>query len=64
MSMSHTYNPAKPIATLMKGRPDETQSWQSIAVYSRHEYQEYRAKGWKPTNEFMRSVDRARDKDN
>jgi hypothetical protein len=63
MALSHTYNPAKPFATLMKGRPDETDSWQQIAVYSRQEYQEYRAKGWKPTNEFMASVDRARVRD-
>lgn len=61
-TISNTYNPSKPYATLTKGRPDEPESWQSIAVYSKAEEQEWRSKGWKPTAEFMRSVDRARER--
>lgn len=58
--MNHTVNRAKPYAMLMKGRPDESLSHQSIAVYSPQEQAEYRAKGWKPAREFMEMVHRAR----
>jgi hypothetical protein len=32
-------------------------------VYSKDELVEYRAKGWKPSREFMESADRARRRD-
>lgn len=48
----------------MKGRPDEPDSWQALAVYSKEEEQEFRGKGWKPSKEFMASADRARKRDN
>lgn len=47
----------------MKGRPDEPESWQAIAVYSKEEELEWRGKGWKPEKVFMESADRARRKD-
>lgn len=62
--ISHNYNPTKPYATLMKGRYDEPDSWQSIAVYSKEEEKEFLAKGFKPTLAFMSNVDRARGRDN
>lgn len=62
-SISHTYNPKRPIAILMRGRPEEPDSWQSIGVYSQHELQEFRAKGWQPDRAFMERADRARRKD-
>jgi hypothetical protein len=62
-TINHTYNPTKPYAELMKGRPEESASWQSIAVYSRAEYDEFRGRGWKPAREFMNSADRARRRD-
>ena len=63
MAIHHTFNPKRPYAMLMKGRPDESLSWQSIGVYSKAEYDEYRAKGWKPAQDFMERADRARRKD-
>ena len=62
-NLSHTYNPKKPLAMLMRGRPDESDSWQSIGVYSTAELAEYRAKGWQPSKTFMERADRARRKD-
>ena len=60
MVITHTFNPAKPYAMLMKGRPEESLSHQSLAVYSQTEYQQARAKGWKPAHVFLEMVDRAR----
>lgn len=60
MSIDSTFRPGKPYAMLMKGRPDESLSHQNLGVYSKSEYDEYRAKGWKPAREFMEMVDRAR----
>lgn len=60
---SHTYNPRAPYKILMKGRPDEPSSWQSIAVYSHEEYREFRQRGWKVDREFMEMADRARRRD-
>lgn len=62
-SIAHTYNPQKPYAELMRGRPDEPDSWQSIGVYSKAEHDEFRAKGWQPARTFMERADRARRKD-
>jgi hypothetical protein len=62
-SISTNFNPKKPIAILMRGRPDEPDSWQSIGVYSHQELQEFRAKGWQPDRAFMERADRARRKD-
>ena len=53
----------KVYAILMKGRPDESDSHQSLAVYSKDEYDRYRSRGWKPAREFHEMVDRARRKD-
>jgi hypothetical protein len=50
--MDRTYNPNKPFAILMNGRPEDPDSHQSIAVYTPEEHQEYRKKGWKPAKEF------------
>lgn len=61
--MEHTYSTRKPYAILMKGRPDEADSHQSIGVYDADELRVYRARGWKPAREFMEMVDRARRKD-
>ncbi len=61
--MTHTFSPKKIYAMLMRGRADESASHQSLGVYSRQEYETYRAKGWKPAREFMEMVDRARRKD-
>jgi len=47
MAISRTYNPRKPYKILMKGRPEESQSWQSIAVYNQEEYREFRRRGWR-----------------
>lgn len=58
-----SYCSDKPYATLMKGRPDEPDSHQHIAVYSKDEFQTFRQKGWLPSVEFMERVDRARGKD-
>ena len=63
MAILHTYNPRKPYAILMRGRPDEADSHQSLAVYSPDEFTEYRAKGWIRDRDFMERVDRARRKD-
>lgn len=63
MAINHTVNTAKPYAILMKGRPDESLSHQSLAVYSQSEYDEYRAHGWKPAQDFLERVDRARRKE-
>ena len=63
MALSQTYNPRKPYAILMRGRPDESDTHQSIAVYSREEFAEFRAKGWQRDRDFMERVDRARRKD-
>lgn len=63
-TISRTYNPRKIRTELMKGRPDEPDSWQALAVYSKEEEQEFRGKGWKPSKEFMASADRARKRDN
>ena len=63
-AISHNYNPKKPFAVLMRGRPDEPDSWQSIGVYSKAELEEYRAKGWQHDKVFMERADRARRKDN
>jgi hypothetical protein len=62
-AVSRTFNPRKPYSTLMKGRPDEPESWQSLAVYSKNEEAEFRGRGWKPSKEFMNSADRARRRD-
>ena len=62
-TISNNYNPKKPLAMLMRGRPDESDSWQSIGVYSKAELDEYRAKGWQPSTTFMERADRARRKD-
>lgn len=58
-----SFSTQKVYAMLMKGRPDESASHQSLGVYSKHEYEAYRAKGWKPAREFLEMVDRARRKD-
>lgn len=50
--MNHTYNPDRPYAVLMAGRPEEPSSHRSIAVYNKAEYEEFRQKGWKPEREF------------
>jgi hypothetical protein len=63
MSIAHTFSTRKIYAMLMRGRPDESASHHSLGVYSKQEYEEYRAKGWKPAREFMEMVDRARRKD-
>lgn len=57
--IKHQYNPARPRAELMRGRPDEPESWQAIAVYSAEEEHRYRERGWIPAKEFMRRVARA-----
>lgn len=62
-SISRGYNSRKPRTTLMKGRPDESESWQAIAVYSIEEEQAFRSRGWKTAKEFMNSADRARRRD-
>lgn len=62
-SINRTYNQRKPYAMLMKGRPEESVSWETIAVYSKDEYHVFRQKGWKPAVEFMEMADRARRKD-
>lgn len=61
--MNSTYNSSKPYATLMKGRPDEPNSHQHLAVYSKDEYQQFRRKGWIKSVEFMDRVERAMRKD-
>ncbi|NJN35965.1 MAG: hypothetical protein HC794_01590 [Nitrospiraceae bacterium] len=61
--IERTFSTRKLYAMLMKGRPDEPDSHQSIGVYDAKELQEYRARGWKPAREFMEMVDRARRKD-
>ena len=53
----------KTYAIVMKGRPDESDSHQSLAVYSKDEYERYRSRGWKTAREFHEMVDRARRKD-
>lgn len=63
-SISHGYNPRKVYAVLMRGRPDEPDSWQSLAVYTVDEFHEYLGKGWKKDKAFMDSADRARRRDN
>lgn len=63
MSLSHTYNPRKPFGILMRGRPDEPDSHEAIAVYSKEEWDTYRGKGWQRDKDFMERVDRARRKD-
>ena len=63
MPIAHTYSSSKPYAMLMKGRAEDGASHQSLAVYSKQEYQEYRAKGWRPAREFHEMIDRARRKD-
>ena len=63
-SINHTFNPREPYAVLMKGRPDEPASWQSIGVYSKEELAHFRSKGWIKDKEFMARTDRARRKDN
>lgn len=62
-TISRTFNSRKVFAELMKGRPDEPESWQAIAVYSKEEEIEFRGRGWKPSKEFMNSADRARRKE-
>lgn len=62
--MQHTYNPARPYATLMRGRPDEPDSHQHIAVYSKEEFLKYRRYGWQTAKDFMARVERASRKDN
>lgn len=59
MQINHTYNPDTPYAELMTGRPDEPDSHRRIAVYSKDEYQHFRAKGWKPAQEFTEMARRA-----
>jgi hypothetical protein len=61
--MTQTFSSKKIYAILMKGRAEESASHQSLGVYSKEEYDTYRAKGWKPAREFMEMVDRARRKD-
>lgn len=61
--MQQTYNTSRPYATLMKGRPDEPDSHQHVAVYSKEECQQFRQKGWLSCMEFLERVDRARRKD-
>lgn len=61
--MNHTYNPDTPYATLMRGRPDEPDSHQHVAAYSKSEYEALRKQGWLKPVEFMERVDRARRKD-
>jgi hypothetical protein len=63
MSSGQTYNPAKPYAMLMRGRPDEPDSWRSLAVYSKSEFKEFRQHGWQPAIVFMERADRARRKE-
>jgi hypothetical protein len=62
-AMNHTYNPSTPYATLMRGRPDEPDSHQHIAVYSKHEYETFIRKGWVKSMEFMARVERAMRRD-
>lgn len=57
------FSTKKVYAMLMKGRADESSSHQSLAVYSKDEFAQYRSRGWKPAREFMEMVDRARRKD-
>jgi len=57
------FSTGKPYAIVMKGRPDESDSHQSLAVYSKDEYELYRSRGWKPAREFHEMVDRARRKE-
>jgi hypothetical protein len=64
MSINHGFNPKKIYAELYKGRPDEPDSWQAIAVYSEKERKECISRGWKPSKQFMDSADRARRRDN
>lgn len=59
MQISNTYNPDTPYAELMTGRPDEPDTHRSIAVYSKAEYDAFRAKGWKPAKEFTEMARRA-----
>lgn len=59
MSISHTYNPDRPYAELMTGRPEEPDSHRCIAVYSKAEYDAFRAKGWRPSKEFTEMARRA-----
>lgn len=54
------FSTKKVYAILMKGRPEEAASHQSLGVYSKSEYDAYRAKGWKPAQAFMEMVDRHR----
>lgn len=63
MSMARTFSTKKIYAMLMRGRPDESASHQSLGVHSKQEYDEYRSRGWKPAREFMEMVDRARRKE-
>ncbi len=61
--MDYTYNSSRPYATLMRGRPDEPDSHQHLAVYSRDEFVKYRHAGWITSKDFMARVDRALRKD-
>ncbi|MDE2102357.1 MAG: hypothetical protein KGL39_34240 [Patescibacteria group bacterium] len=62
-TVEHGYSTRKQYAWLMRGRPDEPASHQSLAVYSKAEHDEFRRRGWKPAREFMDMVDRARRKE-
>jgi len=63
-SISHTYNGNRKVyAVLFKGRPDEPESWKSIAVYSREEMDHFLGKGWQKDKYFMDRADRARRRD-
>lgn len=59
MQISTTYNPDTPYGELMTGRPEDPDSHRRIAVYSKAEWEHFRAKGWKPATEFTEMARRA-----
>lgn len=59
MPINRGYKSDTVYAVLSCGRPEESASHRSIAVYSKEEYDDFRRKGWKPHKEFCEMARRA-----